>query len=288
MVSFRSFFFLAVFGLSLAVFASPVAYGQEEEPTYNPLSLYPVSYDRIQFKKTVWRRLDLNEKQNQPFFARGREISKIIIEAVKDGYLTPYANDSVQTPMSMKDFMENMKIPEEGGGLSEEERALGFSEDELGGDWGGDDLQQQDVVDEVLEYASRDFSIAEIKEDYFFDQIRSQMRHDIHALTLILPADKNPAAFEKPLASFRFIDLARLFRSMPKEAIWFNRQNPARHLNLTDAFLLRLFNGMITKIANPNDDAIVDIYASSRRAAAIASQQADQRLVDLENELWEH
>ena len=37
---------------------------------------------------------------------------------------------------------------------------------------------------------------------------------------------------------------------MPKEAIWYNERNIAQHKNLADAFLLRLFKGIIVKIAN--------------------------------------
>ena len=83
------------------------------------------------------------------------------------------------------------------------------------------------------------------------------MYHDIHAITLVLPADKNPALFEKPVASFRFVDLAKLFRSMPQRAIWYNAKNPAKHLNMVDAFLLRLFSGNIIKVSNPDDNRIV-------------------------------
>ena len=269
----------------LLILSAPTLSAQEDELNYNPLSLYPVSYDRILFKKTLWRRIDMNEKQNQPFFSREREISTLIIDAVKNGLLTPYNNDSVVTPMKMEAFLENLKIPESGGVLSEEEIALGFGEEE--DTWGGEEVAQETVV-ELNEYPSRDFSIVEIKEDYFFDVMRSRMYHDIHALTLILPADKNPALFEKPIASFRFVDLANLFRSTPEKSIWFNTKNPARHLNMTDAFLLRLFSSTITKIANPQDEAIVDIYSKSRKQAAIASQQAEHGLVDFENQLWEY
>ena len=269
----------------LMLMATSVLSAQEEEINYNPLSLYPVPNDRIMFKKRVWRRIDMNEKQNQPFFSREREISTLVIQAVKNGLLTPYTNDSVTTPMRKEAFMENLKLPDESGGLTEEERALGFV-DEAEDDWGGGGGFDEGIP-ESNEYATRDFNIVEIKEDYFFDNLRSRMYHDILAVTIILPADKNPAAFEKPLASFRFVDLAKLFRSMPEEATWFNAKNPAKHLNMIDAFLLRLFHSTITKIANPNDDAIVDIYAN-RRAAAIASQQAEYQLVEFEAQLWEY
>ena len=277
---YRTIFLLG----ALCLLSISVVSAQEDRFSYNPLSLYPVSYDRMLFKRQVWYRVDLNEKQNKPFFSREREISRLIIQAVKNDLLIPYVNDSVNTPMTKSEFLENIKIPEEGGGLTEEEKALGFGEEEIVG-WG--DESTVDEVPEITEFDARDFSIIEIKQDYFFDNIRSRMYHDIHVITLILPADKNPALFEKPVASFRFVDLAKLFRSMPQRAIWYNAQNPAKHLNMIDAFLLRLFSGNIVKISNPDDNRVVDIY-SDRKQAVIASQQIQDKLIDSENQLWEY
>ena len=66
-----------------------------ESNGYNPLSLRQVHESYLMWKKTLWRRVDLKEKQNKPFFARNREISKIIIDAVERGVLIPYSSDSV-------------------------------------------------------------------------------------------------------------------------------------------------------------------------------------------------
>ncbi len=230
----------------------------------------------------------MKEKQNQPFFSREREISTLLIHAVKNNLLTPYVNDSLTTPMTKLDFLENLKYADEGGGLTEEEKALGFGEED-DEDWGSVSTGETTVAAPAAdEYPSRDFSVIEIKEDYFFDKIRSRMYYDILGITLILPADKNPAGFEKLLAAFRFIDLAKYFKSVPDRAIWFNAKNHARHLNMTDAFLLRLFDGTIVKIANPSDDRLVDVYATSRKKAALAAQQAEYQLVDFEAQLWEY
>jgi hypothetical protein len=56
------------------------------------------------FRKTIWRTVDLREKQNRPMFSQGKEISRIIIEAVKRGELQAY-NDSLTktlTPQEMR------------------------------------------------------------------------------------------------------------------------------------------------------------------------------------------
>ena len=283
---FRRIFFLLLFvGMGHGDLMA-----QENSLEINPLSLHPVSRSRKLMQRTLWWRVDLKEKQNHSFFARGFEISHIIIQAVKSDLLTPYANDSVMVPMNKKDFLENLKIPDQGGGITEEERALGFTEEDAFGDddWGdlGSNFSSEEEGSD--EFAAQDFSVIEIKEDWFLDKVRSRMYHDIQAITLILPADKNPALFEKPVASFRFIDLVKIFRSMPQKAIWYNAKNNSKHLNMSDAFLLRMFYGNLVKIANPEDDRIIDVYSKSRKQAIIASLQLEHALVEFENQLWEY
>lgn len=263
---------------------------QETDGGYNPNSLYPVHESYKMYKKVVWRRMDMKEKQNKPFFARNRELSTILINAVKDGLLFPYQNDSVTTRMSKETFLENLKLPDEGGGLTEEELAMGFGEEEEDDFFGDDSGDEEAGGEEIIatdEYESKDFSILEIKEEVYFDKIRSRMYYDIHAVTLLLPADLNPALFEKPLASFKFIDIIELFRSMPNEAVWYNVQNQAEHRNFADAFDLRLFSANLIKYANPDDDRIVDIYSKTRRDGILASQRLEYEMLDFENELWE-
>ena len=66
------------------------AYAQSEVSNgYNPLSLRQVHESYLMWKRTLWRRVDLMEKQNKPFFAINRELSKVIIEAVQNGVLIP-------------------------------------------------------------------------------------------------------------------------------------------------------------------------------------------------------
>jgi gliding motility associated protien GldN len=263
---------------------------QEKSDGYNRDSVYPVNEAYKMYKRTVWRRMDMEEKRNMPFFSRNGELPTIIIDAVKSGLLFPYTTDSVNTRMSKETFLERLKLEEEGGGLTQEEIDMGFgaeAEDDFFGGGGDDSGEAEEEIVDSNEFATRDFSIAEIKEEVFFDRMRSRMYYDILALTLYLPADKNPALFEKPLASFKYKDLVALFRSMPGEAIWYNSQNMAEHRNMADAFNLRLFSANLTKYANPNNDYIVDIYTKSRRAGIIASKQLEFDMIEFENDLWE-
>ena len=79
-----------------------------------------------------------------------------------------------------------------------------------------------------------------------------------------------------------------LFKSMPKEAIWFNERNIAQHKNLGDAFLLRLFKGIIVKVANADDIRVSELYSKSRKEGIMASFKVEQDLMEWEANLWEY
>ena len=253
---------------------------------YNPLSLRQVHESYLMWKKTLWRRIDLNEKQNKPFFARNRELSKIIIDAVQEGVLIPYLNDSVndENVMSREEFIERMKQD-----VVEEEDEF----DDFGDDPFGDDPFAETEIEGTPEpelIPKREFSIFEIKEDLYFDRVHSRIYFDIQAVSFYLPGDSfyNLAGFEKQVASFRFIDLYNLFKSMPKDAIWYNENNVAQHKNLGDAFLLRLFKGVIVKLANADDVRITELFDDSRKSGIMASIKIEQELMDWESNLWEY
>jgi gliding motility associated protien GldN len=266
---------------------TPEAIAQERASGYNENSIRPVHSDYMMYKRRVWRRMDLREKQNRPFFATNNEITRVIIDAVKDGRLYPYKNDSLRERMSKEEFLDNLKTPDSEIGLTEEERALGFGETPTGGwgdTWGTE--QQQPMVHYFF---PNEIALLNIVEDVFFDRIRSRQYWDIQALEMIIPADKIPTGLERRVATFKYIDLERLFRSMPEEAIWYNPQNAAQHRNLADAFQLRLFNARIIKIENPSNLQIVDIQGQGDlKRGLYASQEAEFKLMEYEHDLWEY
>ena len=277
----------------LSISSADNTYSQAEVSNgYNPLSLRQVHESYLMWKRTLWRRVDLKEKQNKPFFAMNRELSKIIISAVERGVLIPYRSDSVNdvNVMSREDFLiniqqENLDAEDDfdDGGFEDDPFAAAFEDDPFAAD-------EEEVETGPIFIPNREFSIFEIKEDLYFDRIHSRIYFDIQSISMYLPSDSfyNLTGVEKPVASFRFIDLYNLFKSMPKEAIWFNDSNIAQHKNLGDAFLLRLFKGIIVKIANADDVRVSELYAKSRKDGIMASFKVEQDLMEWEANLWEY
>ena len=127
----------------------------------------------------------------------------------------------------------------------------------------------------------------ELKEDMIFDKKRSRMYHDIKTITLLVPSTlaANQSGIEKPIGTFKYSDLVRVFRANPDKAIWFNPQNDAQHKNLADAFELWLFNSYIVKVSNPNDARLDEVYGGAQQGI-LASQQAAADLIEYEYNLW--
>ncbi|MEY4383834.1 MAG: hypothetical protein RI995_1376 [Bacteroidota bacterium] len=303
--------------LLLGVFASFGTFAQSkaEKPINDSKdnAVRPVDDSNIHYRARLWRRMDMNEKINQPFFSVNNELSKFLVEWVEAGVLTPYKNDSLTVKLTLAQFKENMKMDEDlaDAGLSEEEKAAGFGNEstqksKAGEDdgWGGggkkaaskaetpattkpsDGFEQKQSIGAISYYFPKEISVIEIKEDAIIDRQKSRLNFVIQALTLVVPASKTKAGFDKPVASFKYKDVYNLFRST-ENCIWYNPQNEMKHLNMADAFDLRLFQARIIKKGNPKNQFLTDIYNGDREGL-LMSQMIEHQLLELESDLWEY
>jgi hypothetical protein len=279
----------------------------------NPDSVRPIDESNIMWKQRLWRRMDLNEKQNQPFFSKGNEITKYLMEWVQSGVLQPYRNDSLKTKITKEDFLKNLVMENIGNenALSDAEKAAGFGTESAGGTTAGADDGWGDpkpktpaaggttpakndgfsnptpVATDVNNlYYAKQLSILELREDAIFDKQRSRLYYDIQSITIIIPANMTTAGFDKNVGSFRYKDLDKLFRSNPN-CVWYNEQNEAQHKNMADAFDLRLHHARIIKKGNSKDDDLDTIYGGAKQGL-VMSQQEEYKLMEMEHNLWEY
>lgn len=280
--------FISISGLG---FAQP-----EMVDGVNKYSTKNIHESDIMYQKIVWRAMDLREKQNQPIFSKSKEITRAIIEAVKEGLITPYATDSLEEskPLTKEEFLKAIEVPSMEAEVSEEDLAFMENEDddwgEEGGDEeGGDEAAAAPKVGGVEYFFPKDLYQLQIKENLVFDKQRSVMFHDILAITMLVPADHpdNIKGIELPIGSFSYKELKeKIFTDNPN-AIWYNPYNDAEHKSLADAFELRLFSSYIIKVSNPNDDYLVDIYGGEPKTGIMASQWKEFELLEYEHNLWE-
>ncbi len=342
--------------VSMALSAVTVQAQERDEAKMNQLSARPIDDNDILMKKTLWRRMDLKEKQNMPMFSVNNEITRYLLDATKAGLITAYANDSCKTELTPEQLHKKLLVPNQVGGFSQEEIDAGFGKPAAGdGGWGDapkqpttnqpaaddgwgtpvketkkaepepvddgwgapvkkkaspkkgaklaaapaeapkdtvviDPFDQQMMVAAAVEeeFFPKQLSLLEVKEDWTFDKKRSRLYLDIQTITIMLPASENTSTgLEIPIASYKYKDLERLFRSDPKKYIWYNTQNTAQHKNLADAFDLRLPYGRVTKYSNAMDQSFIDIYEGEKKGL-IKSLQYEQELLELESSMWEY
>lgn len=297
------------------VFCSFVTFSQEKVANPNPHSAFPIDEADIQYKTKIWRKMDLREKINQPFFSNNNEISKFLIDGVKLGLLKPYANDSLNTVLTKEQFAERMKnkgIVIEGD-VSDAEKAAGLgdktststkpsgSSEGTDDGWGGSPVKEsgksagdkladnnQNSDTEDYNYLPKDLTLIEIREDAIIDRKRSRLYFDIQSLTLKAPASQSAGTgIEEEVASFSFKEVHEYFKNR-KDCIWFNPNNEMQHRNMADAFDLRFFTAPIIKKGNGADQFIVDEKGMTAQKALAKSLKLEQQLQDKEAEMWEN
>ncbi len=295
----KLFVFFAV-SLPLGVWAQP------ELPQYNPNSINPIPRYEHLYKLRVWRKIDLKEKQNKGFFSNNGEITKLIMNAVKSGEIpNVYKSDSLTSIMTKADFEEKLIItkgqvlpawdptftyymndPVSFNGKNYEstiDNNRGINPGTApNGEWA------PSTQGKSIEVLPRSVYMLTLMEDVIFDKRRSRLYYDVQAIQL-QAFDDNTGTF-KSLGWFKYKDLEKVFRNNPEKAVWFNRQNTAENKNFADAFLLRLFRGVIDKIENPDDESIEDVYRNNGRPyyeGVWAREWAEMMLMEKEHNLWE-
>lgn len=307
----KTFHAILAFSLLTATAFPAFSQGEVSAQNYNDNSLRPIRNADIMYKNTIWMKVDLQEKVHEPYFAQGNEITKVIVDAVKDGVLRPYTDDQLNQRMTVSEFEENLKIP--GGDIDAGEggewdpswdsagdggaewgsgEGWGTSSDGAGESWGAESSTAESnpasataVVDEFF---ANQMSVLQFKVDVLFDRKRSRMYNDIQAVSIIIPGEYYTTGIDKVIGTFSYKELVEnVFRDNPN-AIWYNPQNMQEHRNLAEAFDLALYNGRIVKFANPKDQYIQDMFASDFKRALGYAQEYQYKMLEFQENLNEN
>lgn len=241
----------------------------------NPHSIRRIPRSKISYQKRIWREITLTDRKNKPFFTKGKEITKIIFQGVEKGVLTPYKDEAFMQKMSKQEFLEQLKLPE-----ADSAHASAFDDDH--DDWGehAKTPQSQKADDEY--FLPNEASILELMIDRLF--VEGELIRDIQSLKIIIPEHKFETGLRKEVAIFKYKDLFDYFNSLGDEAIWFNEDNSARHLNFTKAFEEQLFDSRIVKIENSEDATLEDIHKEDHLKVA---KQLETKFVEKECSFWQ-
>jgi len=230
----------------------------------------------VMYAKRVVRIIDVREKHNQPMAWAKSPLSLVLYNAVKNGKLTPYQTDSLNSEMSIEKFLTL-----------------------------GTDTEYVDVpidpndptftqTDTIINPMIPELRIVKYKliEDWIFDKKHSQMYVRIMAISPRYQVRLGGVDLgEQDLCFFKYhsSDGVDLRHFLVHNDI-FNRQNDAARITYDDWFEQRMFNSYIIKESNAQDMYIRDYaeFKDNGVASILEGERIKQELFEKEHDLWEY
>jgi gliding motility associated protien GldN len=243
-----------------ATSVTPSATGDRQFKMDTIFSAHPIREDDKMYQLSVWRRIDLREKYNQPLYGSGDTkndgiVNHIYKAIVEDNALEVFGDDKFTRPLSISEFQENFWIAANGDSIF------------------------------VKQLYYLDFM-----EDFVFDKHHSQIKFDVKYIELVMPSQTNANAGQKTIGFIRFKDFYNHFMDHP-EAKWLIFQNTAKVLTYDQVFDQRLFRSVVRRYTNPDNAYIADLvkpgHPNPELQAFLNSLEFEYKLLDFENGLWE-
>lgn len=243
---------------------------------------YPELYQvDVAWQKRLERVIDTREKQNNVLNWPRNHMATIIHQAVLNGLLTPYKDDT----------LANFYTPEETKELGVQEINTTMPDPNFPDD--PDITIDTTIIDpfkpeKVIKWR--------VMEDWIFDKKHSRMIVRIIAIApLFQRTFAGQALPEQPLYWIRwddekaqapYTDLRRFLTNIEM----YNRSNDANRLSMMHFFEKRMFSSYIVKQSNEFDQRIKDYeeFNNDPFQALLESERLKQTLFEMEHDLWEY
>jgi len=256
---------------------------QIEADNDEPLPYGYVDDRDILWSKTVWERIDLDERINFPYYypidtvdigSERRSLYDVIIKNIKNGNLKDIYVDSY--------FTEKRKFGDLEATLQKVDTT----------DLGYEQLNAGEQVS--LEYINRrELTAADIQEwrikgVWYFDKRQGELKYRLLGLAPVAP-DVNFIDSEQS-------DLVELFwvwfpssRDNLHEAKAFNNKNSSRPISFDQLLNARRFNAVIYKEENVQGDrSIKDYIPDNAMFQLLESQRLEEKIRDKEQDMWSY
>lgn len=229
----------------------------------------------VMWDKIIWRRLDLRQKFNLPFYypfqpKNGRKnFITVVKDAIEQGELTVYEYDLTD------DYFTEP--------LSPEEALMTFVDSTTRIDY--DSMGNEIPIREPIPANPQDVYEVDVKEQWFFDKERSVMDVRIIGICPVWykPAtDENPEPTRSPMFWIYYPDARDMFINAPV----YNPKNDAARLTYEDLFAKRMFDSYIYKESNVYDRQIYD-YAIGMESL-LEAERIKNDMREKEMNLWEY
>lgn len=263
-------------------------YRKENIPSKEPIPYTYVREADVMYEKTVWRVVDLREKQNLPLYYPTQPIGgrvnliDLLLKGVENGEITPYDPFDDYNEFSRKISLAEVNV-------------------NLGVKAGGDTLWVDDgegnmvaQITKTTERRTDQVTKLWVKEKIIFDKKRSVLERRVIG---ICPrryytkgggsvADDDEAAAEMLSTPIMWIYMPEARKVLSRHPI-FSRFNDAQNISFDDFFMQNRYAGNIYKVSNVYNNRTIEEYASGLDRLYEA-QRIQNEIFDFEQDLWEY
>jgi len=258
-------------------------YRKENIPYKKPVPYAPVREADILWEYTVWREIDLRQKQNFPLYfptnpkTIGSRVNffTLLMQGIERGEITPYDPFPTSDEFALKTTWEQIRTNRS---IQEADRTEQQISVLTGNDTSifikGKNLLNDENIQRII-----------IKEKMYFDKKHSTFNRRVIGICpqfmYLREGADQPARIP---VCWIYMDEARPLLS--RHAV-FNDFNEAQNISYDDFFMQHRYEGRIIKVGNVYNNRSISEYASGLDAL-YESQRIEDEIFDREQDLWEY
>lgn len=232
----------------------------------------PIREADVLFKKRVWREIDTRQKQNFPFRYPGDDETgggmyiEILLDAIKKGEVTAFADDRFTEPLSSEDVM---------GKLVGKADTTWVEDPETG---------EMKAMVNVKMFNPDDITRFRLKEDWIFDKNLGRMIVRIIGISPYIDKKNADGSYRASLPLF-WVYYPDIRANNARYEVY-NPENDVYRYTWDDYFEKRMFSAYILKttLNNPFQDDIMNQKTGIDRLNS--SEEIKEKLFNKEHDLW--
>lgn len=236
----------------------------------------------VVWRTTIWRKIDFNENFNQFFYfpfeaeknTQGRiNLVNLILQAVKNGSFEIYEDDDMKVPQDVATALAQT--------MSRSTRELEIGEDE----WGEPIIQIDTTYDEL---DASTVKMAQLKEFWYIDKQDTRQKVRIVGMSFQYTKDVIRAGEQGQQTDWTFwvpMDFMTV-RQVLVNANAYDENNDVAERSYDDVFVQRFFDSYVTRESNVHNREITSYLTGVD--AIYESQMIEERIFDIESDMWEY
>jgi len=243
----------------------------------------------IMWSKTVWEKIDLDERINYPFYYPVEKVDPsrkplfdVLINGIKDGEITEIYTDGYFTDKITLEQVEE-------GLLARVQTDAGVEKEN-----NGEELTEEDFLTTNL--TAFDIKQYMIKGTWYFNKRLGELKYRLLGIAPVAPDVNFISQYEREKTPDELQDLTELFwvwfpnarHTLNLHEI-FNSRNASQPVTFDLMLNARRFNSIIFKEENPyNDRAIKDYIYEDALRQLLESERIKNIIRDYEQDMWQN